>query len=667
MTANIVPLVTFYTLYVGHNTYFIGSDAVSELTAAFWALDRAFRIFGRMVMSLSWRYADGTGATRKAELTSYGNGAYIRMRTQIPASRLHLPTSPASSSLASSFDLDDDGNSRLSGLASLLRSSTVLNPAKIGAGDDIRITIPKLQWVGEHPFSVFAVGRCKLGIPGMGYVDLVIQRQGGITHKLSKLAEQLSTPAVFVGRSPSDASLQLADRPKGKRVRVVVDGPFGRSPSLEGAHHAVLVAGGIAITFCYPLFVKAARGDFRSLESCKLVWIVRNEAILDVLRDSLPELLDEIKRRRGSRCRLSIDIYVTTKPSITSAKQLNFVTTERKPKLPKRLEPTWQSTSSTLYTSSSSVTLASEGNSWLSGSPQTPTSKSQASEDVRYKRPCEVEFVPTLSNGHALHQELPKLAFATKDIVLTPTDSRSFSPKSLQMQHSPSLSQVRSCSTPRRYFPSVPKSAKLASSGAMIRDDVERGIPFIHSTEVHEKGRDEAQEVLLRFQAREESASGAETPLSAYADSISSSQYTGYRIQGGYNKSTRELQLQYMRDNLSSAASVVSFLHSDSPRVLGLPSWSSNQQEELQRHLLDSQDVLAEVQDGLIEIRRFQGRPSSMAAVHRHVPQREADATGRVVFATCGPAPMCDSVRAEVVALLKKGIDVALIEDCFNW
>ncbi|KAJ1032373.1 hypothetical protein NDA16_000400 [Ustilago loliicola] len=181
---------------------------VIELTAAFWAFDRAVRLIGRVVMSLSWRYADGAGATRKAELTSYGDGAYIRMRIQVPATRLNLPEWRPSSSLSSSIDFGQDVEQHRDGRCNLLRKSSSLGTAKIGAGDDIRITIPKLQWVGEHPFSVFAVGRCKSGSPGMGYVDLVIQRQAGLTQKLSKLAEQLATPTVFGSRGPSEEFLR---------------------------------------------------------------------------------------------------------------------------------------------------------------------------------------------------------------------------------------------------------------------------------------------------------------------------------------------------------------------------------------------------------------------------------------------------------------------------
>lgn len=656
-----------------------------ELTAAFWAFDRTIRLVGRVAMSLSWRYADGSGALRKAELTSYGKGAYIRMRIQVPASRLRLPPTTSSSSLTSYINLEDESKRRDGGLSRSLANSSVLGVARIGAGDDVRITIPRLQWVGEHPFSVFAVGRCKTGNPDMGYVDLVIQRQSGLTQKLSKLAEKLSTPTMSEGRGPSDAYLQRAVRPKGKRVKVVIDGPFGKSPSLEGARHAVLIAGGIAITFCYPLLVKAARDEFSTLETCKLVWIVRNESILDVLRDSLPECLEEIRRRGGSRCRLSLDIYVTTKATAPVGQPSDVVVVDRKGRLPSTLERTWESVGTpTLHSSASSVTLACAGEGWGANSPKQTNSKSHNWEGVRYKRHYELELVPTLSNAPSIYQQPPQAAYMQDDIYRT-TSSSSSSPISFENKFSPSSSQVSlhriggdlSDQTldyagewqPGRGAKSSrwsPPQALASPYSTRHKSDAQTSL-FLGQPYMEGHFKEEPEEVLLNYHAQSEAGDGAETPYSAYAESVSSSQYTGYRIAGGANMSTRELQLQYTRSNHSSAGSVYSIMRPDSPPSPDRPPMYLSQQEELTQRLLMSQDALAETRGGAIEIRRFQGRPKTMAAVHGHITKRSGDPAGRIVFATCGPAPMCDSVRVEVVALLKRGIDVALVEDCFNW
>ncbi|KAJ1591245.1 hypothetical protein NDA11_007535 [Ustilago hordei] len=629
---------------------------VIELTAAFWAFDRTVRFLGRVVMSLSWRHADGAGATRKAELTSYAKGAYIRMRIQIPASRLCLPPLTVSTSLDSSLELGKNMKHCCNVATGSLPNAVLFRTAKIGAGDDIRISVPKLQWVGEHPFSVFGVGRCKSGSPDMGYIDLVIQRQAGLTQKLSKLAEELTASSSL---GSIDSGDEHSSRPKGRRVRVVIDGPFGKSPSLEGARHAVLIAGGIAITFCYPLFVKAARGEFRSLESCKLVWIVRNEAILDVLRDSLPELLEEIRSRGGNFCKLSIDIYVTLKRTAAPVTQLDTMAVDRRGSLPMTLEHTWKSNSYSLHSPSSSVTLSYGGeDSCSSGSPQVSTSNSQVWDGVRYDGHSDVVFVPTLLSGHSTRHQSPQPAYMSDEVFRTRTE------RSTCVPYSPYASQVTFSQLRKEmsnikinlFSPKSPiilaKSTRLFPTTLLVQDEAD--------SVGHRTGIQGPQEVLLDFQAKGKFAHGAETPRSAY--SVASSQCTGYQINGSSTLSSQELQLQSTSDNLWSASTAHSMLHPDSPGF----SYHS-QHEANHRQFLSSQDVLAESQGGLIEVRRFQGRPSSMAAVHGHILQQEGDATGRVAFATCGPAPMCDSVRAEVVALLKKGLDVALVEDCFNW
>lgn len=521
---------------------------IIELSAAFWAFDRTVRLLGRVVMSISWRYADGSGATRKAELTTYSDGAYTRMRIQVPASRLLLSTASPSPRLTSFFDLEDDTKPARRRLAS--PDNSLLNLVRIGAGDDIRITIPRLQWVGEHPFSVFAVGRCKSGDPNMGYVDLIIQRQTGLTQKLAALAEKLETSKEEV-EGHDNVHFRRASRSKGKRVKVVIDGPFGRSPSLEGARHAVLVAGGIAITFCYPLFVKAARGAFASLESCKLIWIVRDEGILDVLRESLFEVLQELKSRGGSRCVLSIDIYVTSKSKAHSAAQTIVTTGDRR--LPSRLKPTWNSTShqdpyapiASSVTPSSSVTLFHEKGERFANSPTLSATTSQVWES---KKPSPAVELTMLSP----YQE----------------------------------------SSPQPPTPALRQSNVHGS---------------IHS-------------------------SGSSTFGHASAETL----YDGMEC--------REL-----------------------PPSKALSPMCEIRQEEIHRRLLSLQDVLLESRGGVIEIRRFQGRPSSMSSLHDHVQKGGSDIGGRIMFATCGPAALCDSVRSEVVKLLKAGVDAALVEDCFNW
>lgn len=143
----------------------------------------------------------------------------------------------------------------------------------IGGGDDIRITIPRLQWVGEHPFTVFAVGT-QPDNPTQGYIDLLIKTEAGLTRKL---AHRLNIEDLE--KAETKNSEMAADIAKERKVSVMIEGPFGIIPDIQQATDLVLVSGGIAITFCWPLFVAAVRASAKSkLSSCKLIWIVRNQS-----------------------------------------------------------------------------------------------------------------------------------------------------------------------------------------------------------------------------------------------------------------------------------------------------------------------------------------------------------------------------------------------------
>ncbi|EST10226.1 FAD-binding 8 [Kalmanozyma brasiliensis GHG001] len=626
---------------------------VIELTAGFWAFDRAIRLVGRVVMSISWRYADGAGTTRKAELTSYGDGAYIRVRIQVPLSRLRLPPSATTSLTGSWIDLEDESKGRGGRRVNSPSNASLLDFARIGAGDDIRISVPRLQWVGDHPFSVFAVGRCKNGRRGMGFVDLIVQRQSGLTQKLSDLAEELGTPAAHFDGSARDAYAQSATHQKGKRVRVVVDGPFGRSPSLEGAQHAVLVAGGIAITFCYPLLVKAARGDFGSLETCKLVWIVRNEAILDVLRDSLPELLEEISLQGNRRCQLSIDIYVTYKAKPSSNESSTTLVGSAKQKLPSKLAPTWHLP---IFLPRSQSSSSTDTFVCVERSPSTRSVGQSPSEvklwpGIKYKQEKELDLVPVLTRSRSPSRPSPiqhsKAVAAGTGIDVTFSFDNRYSP--VESSEGGSAAHRDSTHWSCSFSPSRRSSTRSADSGdTPSQTDLstlvapEPSFSWRAGLAGSDRSKESLDQALVCKLTRSEFLDASPAPHSCEVTSDTSDQFAEDRRRGG---------LSCPRSGQLSAH----------------PLWTPQSATHHRFH--SPQDVLAETDAAaLIEIRRFSGRPRSMALVHQHITDHaDGQFAGRTVFATCGPAAMCDSVRAEVVSLLKQGRDVSLVEDCFNW
>ncbi|KAI3484631.1 hypothetical protein L1887_52150 [Cichorium endivia] len=107
----------------------------------------------------------------------------------------------------------------------------------------------------------------------------------------------------------------------GREVAVLLEGPFGLIPDVSEASHLVLVAGGIAVTFCWPLFVAAVKASKSSkLKSCKLVWLVRDEGLLKFVSESFEELIKEMDGKDDWKsCNFSIDLHVTA-PSSTLSK-----------------------------------------------------------------------------------------------------------------------------------------------------------------------------------------------------------------------------------------------------------------------------------------------------------------------------------------------------------
>lgn len=70
----------------------------------------------------------------------------------------------------------------------------------------------------------------------------------------------------------------------------------------------------------------------------------------------------------------------------------------------------------------------------------------------------------------------------------------------------------------------------------------------------------------------------------------------------------------------------------------------------------------------IIKVTRFGGRPQALdTALFGHFDQQYLQESKGLTVGLCGPPSLCDDVRAETVNLLKKGVNVELLEDCFTW
>lgn len=267
---------------------------MAEIAAAVWAFDRVARFTIRFYLSFSLskdadsskgnKHSSGMIKCAAGQIYAYGaNAEYTRLRISVPVSKLRLVGQPQA----------------------FMRG--------IAAGDDIRITVPRLQWVGEHPFTVFAVGR-QQDDAAQGFIDLLIKTEAGLTRKLADRVIDSASPQ----RNEKDIEL-AGTASKKSSVSVLIEGPFGVAPELhEATSDLVLVAGGIAITFCWPLFVEAVKSSCSAavhleLSSCKLIWIVRHESTLTLVEQAFSELVSEMQNDQAvKRCRFSMDIYVTS-------------------------------------------------------------------------------------------------------------------------------------------------------------------------------------------------------------------------------------------------------------------------------------------------------------------------------------------------------------------
>ncbi|EST09089.1 Ferric reductase transmembrane component-like domain protein [Kalmanozyma brasiliensis GHG001] len=264
---------------------------MTEIAAVLWAFDRLVRWIGRIYLSfssprLTSKNDSSLVKCASGRIQSFGTSAeYAMLRISVPASKIRLAHQP-----------------RFIG--------------GIAAGDDIRITVPRLQWVGEHPFTVFNVGTTGQDATH-GYIDLLVKAEAGLTRKI---ARHTST-----ANEGDEKDVELAGVKKGNSdVAVLIEGPFGKIPEIPAATtDLVLVAGGIAITFCWPIFVSAFEAaKTGKLQNCKLIWIVRKQSTLSLLEEAFADLLTKMQDGKSDRCRFTMDIYVTSTGESTQMSSL---------------------------------------------------------------------------------------------------------------------------------------------------------------------------------------------------------------------------------------------------------------------------------------------------------------------------------------------------------
>lgn len=258
---------------------------VVEIAAAIWGLDRLVRWINKAYLSAGTSFSQ---PLTQAVVTAHGSDIY-RMRVHLGASKVQPLIGGQQASLLSRFRLSP------------------IN--KLSAGTSVRLTIPRLQFWSDHPFTVIDAGLVN-GAESQGYVDLLIRSADGMTKQLATLLQSSDDKTLEAGSGTA------VDR----TMNVVLEGPYGHWHSSVAKHDDVLLfAGGVGITFCLPYFVQVAvQSDAR----CKLVWAIRDFDIVDSVADQLirlDEVLRAAERPRSSRPK--IELRVTAGEFFDKAKE----------------------------------------------------------------------------------------------------------------------------------------------------------------------------------------------------------------------------------------------------------------------------------------------------------------------------------------------------------
>lgn len=248
---------------------------VVEISAGLWALDRLVRWINKGYLSAGSSFSQ---PLTQAIVSAHGSDVY-RMRIHLGASKVVALLGASSSSTSALHEL------RLSPVN------------KLRAGTSVRLTIPRLQFWSDHPFTVVDAGH----VDGQGYIDLLIRSADGLTKHLARLVEASTRDGI---ESMSEVS---------RSINVVLEGPYGKwHPRVSRHDDVLLFAGGIGITFCLPYFIHAAVADATTeTRRCKLVWAIRDFDVVDAIADQLVRLDDALRASAHKGPRPIIELCVT--------------------------------------------------------------------------------------------------------------------------------------------------------------------------------------------------------------------------------------------------------------------------------------------------------------------------------------------------------------------
>ncbi|KAF8323424.1 hypothetical protein DL93DRAFT_2093069 [Clavulina sp. PMI_390] len=210
---------------------------------AFWTFERACRLLRLFVLNVN---LSSSSAPRFSKAT---------LVSTVPNSI--LDTSPSSEG-APPFVL------RIFPVGPAARRASVTNELW-APGQHVYISIPGIQLLGCHPFTVVSSGLVPppLVAPAPGEHSEDNEKTGGEVSSAPLAEERAYIDLALVPRAGITKSLakRLGRTDGSEQLTVFVDGPYGHALDLDSYHFFHLAAGGIGSTYMIPFFIDAIRRD----------------------------------------------------------------------------------------------------------------------------------------------------------------------------------------------------------------------------------------------------------------------------------------------------------------------------------------------------------------------------------------------------------------------
>ncbi|KAI0746278.1 iron reductase [Daedaleopsis nitida] len=180
-------------------------------------------------------------------------------------------------------------------------------------GQTAFLTMPTVSGfpLEAHPFTIASVDShyqlTGMKTPATADVEKRFEREADVAPYWKELVFLINVREGFTKRLAAIAR-------KGEKVKVLVDGPYGFAPNLDGDDTVVLVAGGSGVTFTLSTFLAVLSNVQNKKSRCRklvFVWSIRDASHIEWISNALTKALE----LAPSELEIVIRIYVTDRSS----------------------------------------------------------------------------------------------------------------------------------------------------------------------------------------------------------------------------------------------------------------------------------------------------------------------------------------------------------------